>query len=57
MHRQPHHVPLQVHLQGPDRARYEVGDVVDEIHDYIQARYVYRNVEVRWHALHATRDC
>ena len=31
-------------FKGPDRARYEVGDVVDEIHDYIQARYVYRNV-------------
>ena len=26
-------------FKGPDRARYELGDVVDEIHNYIQARY------------------
>ena len=31
-------------FNGPDRAWYEVDDVVDEIHDYIQARYVYCNV-------------
>ncbi len=35
---QPHHVPLQV--KGPDRARYHVGDGVNEIQDYLQARYV-----------------
>ena len=27
-------------FKGPDRARYEFGDVVDKIHNYIQARYV-----------------
>jgi hypothetical protein len=28
-------------FKGPDRARYHVGDTMDEIRDYIQARYVY----------------
>ncbi len=27
-------------FKGPDRARYHVGDSVDEIQDYLQARYV-----------------
>ncbi len=36
--------------QGPDRARYHVGDSVDQIQDYLQARYVDGCVGVTVHA-------
>ncbi len=39
-------VNLIMYLKGPDRARFHVGDGVDEIQDYLHARYANGFVEL-----------